>query len=142
MQLDRKKTPDLALLPCRGAVAADRERPSRADNAVRPGYGEGSLRRGPGRFVASGFAHEVDDRLSNLRGLERRQAASRYQACLQRSQPPSKIGMPVNGRLSIDLALRSRIVKSANVVAVMLGEAVGGSEPAFVGHTQPLSGSA
>jgi D-alanyl-D-alanine carboxypeptidase len=50
-----------------------------------------------------------------------------------REQPPSKIGMPVNGLLSIDLALRSLIVKSANDVAVMLAEAVGGSEPAFVG---------
>lgn len=49
-----------------------------------------------------------------------------------REQPPSKIGMPVNGRLSIDLALRSLIVKSANDVAIMLAEAVSGSEPAFV----------
>ena len=50
-----------------------------------------------------------------------------------REQPPSKIGMPVNGRLSIDLALKSLLVKSANDVAVMLAEAVSGSEPAFVG---------
>lgn len=49
-----------------------------------------------------------------------------------REQPPSKIGMPVGGSLSVDLALKSLIVKSANDVAVMLAEAVGGSEPAFV----------
>ncbi len=47
-------------------------------------------------------------------------------------QPPSKVGLPVGAEMSVDMALRALIVKSANDVAVMLAEAVGGSEEAFV----------
>jgi len=47
-------------------------------------------------------------------------------------QPPSKIGLAVGGQMSVDLALQALIVKSANDVAVMLAEAVAGSEVAFV----------
>lgn len=47
-------------------------------------------------------------------------------------QPPSKIGLNVGGELSVDLALQALIVKSANDVAVMLAEAIAGSETAFV----------
>lgn len=47
-------------------------------------------------------------------------------------QAPSKLGLPVGGEVSVDLAIRSLIVKSANDVAVMLAEKVGGSEEAFV----------
>jgi D-alanyl-D-alanine carboxypeptidase len=49
-----------------------------------------------------------------------------------RKQPPSKIGLKVGGAMPLDLALKSLIVKSANDVAVMLAEAVAGSEAAFV----------
>lgn len=45
--------------------------------------------------------------------------------------PPSKIGLPVGAEMSIDLALRSLIIKSANDVAVMIAEAIDGSVPAF-----------
>ena len=48
------------------------------------------------------------------------------------AQPPSKIGLPVGGQMSVELGLQALIVKSANDVAVMLAEAIGGSEPAFV----------
>jgi D-alanyl-D-alanine carboxypeptidase len=48
------------------------------------------------------------------------------------AQPPSKVGLPVGGQMSVDLALQALIVKSANDVAIMLAEAVGGSEQAFV----------
>lgn len=48
------------------------------------------------------------------------------------SQPPSKIGLPVGAEISVELALKALIVKSANDVAVMLAERVAGSEPAFV----------
>ena len=48
------------------------------------------------------------------------------------SQAPSKIGLPVGASMSADLALRALLVKSANDVAVMLAEAVAGSEPAFI----------
>lgn len=48
------------------------------------------------------------------------------------SEPPSKIGMPVGSTMSVDLALRALLVKSANDVAVMLAEAVSGSEAKFV----------
>lgn len=47
-------------------------------------------------------------------------------------QPPSKVGLPVGAEMSVDMALRALIVKSANDVAVMLAEAIGGSEEAFV----------
>jgi D-alanyl-D-alanine carboxypeptidase len=47
-------------------------------------------------------------------------------------EPPSKIGLPVGGKLSVDTALKALIIKSANDVAVMLAEAVGGSERGFI----------
>jgi D-alanyl-D-alanine carboxypeptidase len=47
-------------------------------------------------------------------------------------QPPSKVGLPVGGELTVDVALQAIIVKSANDVTVMLAEAVAGSEMAFV----------
>ena len=47
-------------------------------------------------------------------------------------QPPSKLGMPVGGEITVDLALRALIVKSANDVAVMLAEKIAGSEEDFV----------
>ena len=48
------------------------------------------------------------------------------------AEPPSKIGLPVGGELTVDLALQALIIKSANDVAVMLAEAIGGSEAEFV----------
>lgn len=47
-------------------------------------------------------------------------------------QPPSKIGLAVGRQMSVDLGLQALIIKSANDVAVMLAEAVAGSEVAFV----------
>lgn len=47
-------------------------------------------------------------------------------------QPPSKIGLPVGSTITIDMALQSIIVKSANDISVALAEAIGGSEAAFV----------
>ncbi len=47
-------------------------------------------------------------------------------------EPPSKIGLPIGGELTVDKALQALIVKSANDVAVMLAEAVGGDEEQFV----------
>jgi len=48
------------------------------------------------------------------------------------AQPPSKIGLPVGGQMSVELGLQALIVKSANDVAIMLAETVGGNEQAFV----------
>jgi D-alanyl-D-alanine carboxypeptidase len=45
---------------------------------------------------------------------------------------PSKIGLPIGAEISMELGLRSLIIKSANDVAIMLAEAVSGSEAAFV----------
>lgn len=47
-------------------------------------------------------------------------------------QQPSKVGLPVGGELTVQKGLEALIVKSANDVAVMLAEAVGGSEEVFV----------
>jgi D-alanyl-D-alanine carboxypeptidase len=48
------------------------------------------------------------------------------------AQPPSKIGLPVGGGISLELALKALIVKSGNDIAVMIAEGVAGSEPAFI----------
>lgn len=48
------------------------------------------------------------------------------------NEPPSKIGLPLGAEISVELALKALIVKSANDVAVMLAEAVGGSIDGFV----------
>jgi D-alanyl-D-alanine carboxypeptidase len=48
------------------------------------------------------------------------------------AQPPSKVGLPVGAEMTVEMALKALIVKSANDVAVMLAEAVGGSTSAFV----------
>ncbi|GBE43875.1 D-alanyl-D-alanine carboxypeptidase DacF precursor [bacterium BMS3Bbin10] len=48
------------------------------------------------------------------------------------AQAPSKIGLPVGASMRVELAIKALLVKSANDVAVMLAEAVAGSEPAFV----------
>jgi D-alanyl-D-alanine carboxypeptidase len=49
------------------------------------------------------------------------------------NQPPSRLGMPVGATLKVDLAVKALIVKSANDVAVMLAEKIGGTEANFVG---------
>jgi D-alanyl-D-alanine carboxypeptidase len=48
------------------------------------------------------------------------------------SQPPSRLGMPIGAPLKVDLAVKALIVKSANDVAVMLAEKIGGTEANFV----------
>jgi D-alanyl-D-alanine carboxypeptidase len=47
-------------------------------------------------------------------------------------QPPSKVGLPVGSDLTVEQSLQALIVKSANDVAVMLAEAISGSEAGFV----------
>ena len=47
-------------------------------------------------------------------------------------QAPSKLGLPVGGSITLDIALKVLIVKSANDVAVMIAEAVAGSQAAFI----------
>src|SRR5690554_892066 len=48
------------------------------------------------------------------------------------SVPSSKMGFPVDTAISLEDALYLLIVKSANDIAVAIGETIGGSEPAFV----------
>jgi D-alanyl-D-alanine carboxypeptidase len=48
------------------------------------------------------------------------------------SQPPSKLGLAVGGTLKVDLGIKALIVKSANDVAVMIAEKIGGTEANFV----------
>jgi len=47
-------------------------------------------------------------------------------------QPPSKLGFKVGSRFTVDFAIRALMVRSANDVAVALGQAVAGSESSFV----------
>jgi D-alanyl-D-alanine carboxypeptidase len=47
-------------------------------------------------------------------------------------QPPSKVGLPVGAEMTVETALQVLIVKSANDVAIMLAEAVSGTQEAFV----------
>jgi D-alanyl-D-alanine carboxypeptidase len=51
---------------------------------------------------------------------------------LAHSQPPSKVGLPVGAEMTVATALQALILKSANDVAIMLAEAVAGSQDAFV----------
>ena len=48
------------------------------------------------------------------------------------NQPPSKLGLNLTATLTIDQALKALIIKSANDVAVMLAEAISGSQAEFV----------
>jgi len=48
------------------------------------------------------------------------------------AEPPSKMGFKVGTRFTIEAALKIILVKSANDVSVALGEAVAGSEQAFL----------
>jgi D-alanyl-D-alanine carboxypeptidase len=50
------------------------------------------------------------------------------------AQAPSKLGLPVGGEITVDTALKVLIVKSANDVAVMLAEGVGGDLGSFIGQ--------
>jgi D-alanyl-D-alanine carboxypeptidase len=50
---------------------------------------------------------------------------------LAHSQPPSRLGLPVGSEITVDTALQAMIVKSANDAAVMLAEAVAGTQEAF-----------
>ena len=54
--------------------------------------------------------------------------------CSQKAvkQAPTKLGLPVGGEITLEVALRVIIVKSANDVSMMIAETVGGSEEAFV----------
>lgn len=47
-------------------------------------------------------------------------------------QAPTKLGLPVGGEITLEVALRVIIVKSANDVSVMIAETISGSEEAFV----------
>jgi len=51
---------------------------------------------------------------------------------LAHQEQPSKIGLPIGAKISVRLALDALIVKSANDVAIMLAEAIGGTHDAFV----------
>lgn len=55
-------------------------------------------------------------------------------------EPPSKIGLPVGAKMSMDLALKALIIKSANDVAMMIAEGLGGSEQAFVDRMNKTAG--
>jgi D-alanyl-D-alanine carboxypeptidase len=46
-------------------------------------------------------------------------------------QAPSKVGLPVGATMTVELALQALIIKSANDVAVMLAEAIGGDVETF-----------
>ncbi len=48
------------------------------------------------------------------------------------AEPPSKMGFKVGTRFTVDTALKIILIKSANDVAVALGEAISGSEAKFI----------
>jgi D-alanyl-D-alanine carboxypeptidase len=47
------------------------------------------------------------------------------------SQPPSRLGLPVGAEITVETALQALIIKSANDAAIMLAEAVSGSQEVF-----------
>lgn len=50
---------------------------------------------------------------------------------LAHSQPPSHLGLPAGAEITVETALQALIVKSANDAAIMLAEAVDGTQEAF-----------
>lgn len=56
------------------------------------------------------------------------------------SMPASKIGMKAGQKISVDLALQSMLVYSANDMAVVLAEAVSGNVPQFVARMNQTAG--
>src|SRR4029079_15445202 len=58
------------------------------------------------------------------------------------AEPPSKMGFKAGSVMTLDNALKMMLVKSANDIAMAVGENVGGSEEAFVARmnaeAQPL----
>ena len=54
------------------------------------------------------------------------------QSANSRAEPPSKLGLKVGTRFTVETALKIILVKSANDIAVALGEAIGGSESTFI----------
>ncbi|MCB1510307.1 MAG: D-alanyl-D-alanine carboxypeptidase [Hyphomicrobiaceae bacterium] len=48
------------------------------------------------------------------------------------TMPASKLGLPIGAEITVELALKALIVKSANDVAIMLAEAVGGTYEGFI----------
>ena len=59
---------------------------------------------------------------------------------LANSQGPTKVGLPIGATITVEAALQSLIMKSANDVAVMLAEAVSGSHEAFVDYMNGTAG--
>ena len=59
---------------------------------------------------------------------------------LANSQAPSKVGLAVGTEMTVDTALQALILKSANDVAVMLAEAISGSQEAFVDRMNGTAG--
>ena len=108
---------------------------SGADAAVRSRGRQGPLRRGPGPPVASRLPHQDHDGLLVFEAIrEGKLTLETKIGCseLAHSQPPSKVGLPVGAEMTVETALQALILKSANDVAVMLAEAVAGSQEAFV----------
>ncbi len=62
--------------------------------------------------------------------LDRKFTVSQYAA----KRPPSKIGIRAGGKVSVDFALKSILVHSANDMAVVLAEGIGGSVAGFAGR--------
>src|SRR5262245_25028340 len=59
---------------------------------------------------------------------------------LANSQGPTKIGLAIGATITVEAALQSLIMKSANDVAVMLAEAVSESHEAFVDYMNGMAG--
>ena len=55
------------------------------------------------------------------------------------AQPPSKMGFGTGVQITVDNALKMLMVKSANDIAVVLAEGVGGSVPAFVAEMNKMA---
>ncbi len=66
--------------------------------------------------------------------LERGELTLQTQMMMSReaaSRPPSRLGVPIGGRISTETAIRALTIRSANDVAAMVGEHLAGSEAAF-----------
>ena len=84
--------------------------------------------------VVPGFRHQTDDALHDPARDQGRPHHLRHAAhgfAQRHLQAPTKMGLPVGTQVTVDNALKMLMVKSANDMAVVIAEGVGGSIDGF-----------
>ena len=131
----RRSLPRHLLLAAVLAVLAS-PRPAAAEALLigRGGQRQGAARRERDLSVVSGLGHQADDAYVTLKAVTRPPHHPRHgvHGLAERGRPaPSKMGFKAGTQLTVDNALKMMLVHSANDMAVVLAEGVGGSIEEF-----------